>query len=98
MQNSIDTQRALVPESRDRDGDDVVDDYRGHRFTLDVRRHGEVWTAQHRLLDVSPQQAGLAATAGRHQWTSMDPSWRTFTEARRYATEAAHAAIDALYR
>ena len=71
-------------------------EYRGHRYSLELRQHGEVWSGHYRLLDASPQQALQAAEAGRHQWTSMDPSWRTSIEAQRNATEAAHAAIDAL--
>lgn len=80
------------------DRGDPLAEYRGHRYTLELRQHGEVWSGHYCLLDASPQQARQAAEAGRHQWTSMAPSWRTLNEAQRNATEAAHAAIDALCR
>lgn len=108
MQTSTDSRQTPGAEARDGarpdraanpdDGDDAAGEYRGHRFALDVLQHGRVWTAQYRLLDVSLQQAPQAAAAGRQQWKSMDPAWRTVNEARNNAIEAAHAAIDALYQ
>jgi hypothetical protein len=87
-------ERALNP------GDDSgpLVEYRGQRFTVEAHRRGEVWIGQYRMLDAAPQQLQQAAAAGRHQWTSMDPCWGTPHEARRNATEAALAAIDALHR
>lgn len=73
-------------------------EYRGQRFTVEAHRRGEAWFGQYRMLDLDPQQMQQAAAAGRHQWTSMDPCWGTPHEARRNATEAALAAIDALHR
>ena len=72
--------------------------YCGHPFEVEARQNGDVWTGHFRLLRSDPQQARQAAEEGRHQWTPMDPSWGTPNEARRNATEAAHAAIDALCR
>lgn len=80
------------------DSDGQPGEYRGHGFVVEARPSGEVWTGHYRLLDADPQRASQAAAAGRHQWTPMDPGWGTPNEARRNATEAAHAAIDALLR
>lgn len=80
------------------DTDDQLGEYCGHRFVVEARQNGEVWTGHYRLLGTDPQRASQAAEAGRHQWTSMDLGWGTPNEARRNATEAAHAAIDALCR
>lgn len=81
------------------DGEDPHEEYRGHSFWIEARRCGAGWSGHFRLLGTDPDQAGRAAAAGRHQWTtSMNAGWATPVEARRNATEAAHAAIDALGR
>ena len=80
----------------DSDGD--LAEYRGLQFRVEARPNGEVWTGHYRVLDTSQEQVRQAAEAGRHQWRSMDPFWGTSNEARRNATQAAHAAIDALRR
>ena len=80
------------------DSDGERGEYGGHPFVVEARQSGEVWTGHYRLLGTDPQKASQAAEAGRHQWASMDTGWGTPNEARRNATEAAHAAIDALCR
>ena len=79
-------------------GDDSMGEYRGQRFVVEARPKGESWTGHYLLQEIDMKQAREAADAGRHQWKSMDPGWATPNEARRNATEAAHAAIDALCR
>jgi len=78
------------------DDEDQLSDYRGHAFVVEAHQTGLVWAGSFRLLDIDPQLASQAAELGRHQWKSMVPRWATSNEARRNATEAAYAAIDAL--
>ena len=78
------------------DDEDRRSNYRGYRFIVEAHESGQVWAGTYRLLDIDPKLASQAAEDGQHQWTSMSPRWATPNEARRNATEAAHAAIDAL--
>ena len=80
------------------DDEDRRSNYRGYPFIVEAHESGQVWAGTYRLLDVDPKLARQAAQEGQHQWTSMSPRWATPNEARRNATEAAHAAIDALCR
>lgn len=75
---------------------DDVSEYRGQMFRVEARHDGRIWTGHFRLIGIDPQRARQAAEAGRHQWTPIDPGWATRPEAERNATQAAHAAIDAL--
>jgi hypothetical protein len=78
------------------DDGDRVDRYRGQTFLIETRRDGPLWTGHYRLVGPSDAQAGEAAIRARHQWVPPDRGWVNETEARTNATEAAHAAIDAL--
>ncbi len=78
--------------------EDDVGEYRGQQFRVGARQNGRTWTGHFRLLDIDAQPAERASEAGRRQWTPIDPNWATRPEAERNATQAAHAAIDALAR
>lgn len=78
------------------DDEDRRSNYRGYPFIVEAHESGQVWAGTYRLLDIDQKLARQAAEDGQHQWTSMSPLWATPNEARRNATEAAHAAIDAL--
>jgi len=80
------------------DGEDQRSSSRGYPFIVEAQQSGRVWAGNYRLLNIDPKLARQAAEDGQHQWTSMNPRWATPNEARRNATEAAYAAIDALCR
>lgn len=75
---------------------DQFGEYRGHLFLVEARQENEVWVGRYRLMGSSADQAADAAALSRHKWTPLDPGWATINEAESNATEAAHAAIDAL--
>ena len=81
--------------NQQQDGDQRGE-YRGQAFLIQTRHEGEVWIGHFRLLGLSDEQASDAMEQGQHRWTPLDPGWATENEARTNATEATHAAIDAL--
>ncbi|WP_310386048.1 hypothetical protein [Roseateles sp.] len=72
------------------------DSYGGQSFVVRAQQEGNVWTGHFRVLAPSTDQARAAPAPTHHRWTPLDPGWATENEARTNATEAAHAAIDAL--
>ncbi len=76
---------------------DPFDEYRGHLFLIEARHCGAAWTGHYRLMGEPRQQEEQAYELAEHRWTSLEPIWATKHEAEMNATEAAHAAIDALY-
>lgn len=67
-------------------------EYRGHAFVIEARPHAQTWRGHFHLLD-QPQQPSEGAST---KWVPLTPNWLTAMEAETNATEAAHAAIDAL--
>lgn len=76
--------------------DDELHEYRGHLFQIEARQSNRAWIGHFQLVGTSRSVEAEAAAAGQHQWTPLDPAWATEKEALTNATEAAHAAINAL--
>lgn len=66
--------------------------YRGHAFAVEARPHAHAWRGHFQLLDPVDALPDGAST----KWVPLTPGWLTPKEAETNATEAAHAAIDAL--
>jgi len=66
--------------------------YRGHAFVIEARPYAQAWRGHFQLLD----QADVPPEGASTKWVPLTPSWLTPKEAETNATEAAHAAIDAL--
>lgn len=73
-------------------------EYRRHLYFIGARQEAGGWTGHYCLMDVPEKGTEDASAAGQHHWAALDPLWATKTEAETNATEAAHAAIDALVR
>jgi hypothetical protein len=67
-------------------------EYRGHVFVIEARPHAKTWRGHFHLLD----HADVASEGASTKWVPLTPDWLTPKEAETNATEAAHAAIDAL--
>ena len=66
--------------------------YRNHAFVVDAKPHGSTWQGFFHLLDLT-NETPLDAS---HKWVPTTSHWLTRREAETNASEAAHAAIDAL--
>ena len=67
-------------------------EYRGHTFVVEARQVANTWRGSFHLIE----DASAPVVHGSTKWVPLTPGWLTPNEAETNATEAAHAAIDAL--